>query len=88
MNDTFLIKLHQEVVKITGSDIEKINYQTDLSEIGLDSLNLLELLFQIENQYGVKVELENTDATQSIKTVADLKNLIDTALTAKAKDEQ
>ena len=57
-------------------DESAISLETKLSEdLGADSLDALEILMALEEEFGVEVEPSQTEA---IKTVSDLVALIDT----------
>ena len=55
-------------------DPETITEQTEFSALGIDSLDIVEMLMSVEEEFGVSVE-----ADQSLKTVADLVAAIDAA---------
>ncbi len=54
-------------------DPTRVLPETTLEELGIDSLMLLELLFEFEDKLG----LDLTDATATPKTVAELLTLIE-----------
>ena len=56
---------------IDGADIKEDSAFTDL---GLDSLDMAELAMNLEDEFGVTIELD-----ASLKTVADIVKLIDEA---------
>jgi acyl carrier protein len=51
-----------------------------LVTLGLDSLSVLELMFKIEDGFGVKI---NDDPPNDLRTVSDVVNYIDALLTRK-----
>lgn len=50
---------------------QEVTTQTDLLELGLDSLDIINLLFQIEESFGVAVPEEDFEA-QSLKVVGNM----------------
>lgn len=47
-----------------GVDVQSADAATELASLGVDSLSLLELMFDIEEKFGVKVE-EDTPPPRS-----------------------
>ncbi len=67
----------EEVVKLIhakfGIETDKLDPQTPMSEFGLDSLTLAELIFLVEDEFHIDVPDGRTD----IGTLAGLAALID-----------
>jgi acyl carrier protein len=59
---------------------EQITPEATLATLGLDSLSLLELMFKIEDRYGVKI---NDDTPTDLVTVDDVVRYIDGLTTRK-----
>ena len=63
------------IVKIiserTGCDISAVKPESTFTELGIDSLDTVELLMNLEDEIGIEIELD-----QKIETVADLDNFI------------
>ncbi len=55
-----------------GCDASEINANTSFSELGLDSLDIVDLVMSIEEAFGVSIEM-----SEGIKTVADVAAIID-----------
>ena len=55
-------------------DATEIETDTPLSEYGVDSFLLLELIVAMEEQYGIKFDQSdiNAETLQSVKTIAEL----------------
>lgn len=53
---------------------EQITPEATLATLGLDSLSLLELMFKVEDCYGVKI---NDDTPQDLVTVDDVVRYVD-----------
>jgi len=53
-------------------DAETITKQTNLEEIGVNSLELVELVIAIEDEYDISIDIDTTTAASSLKTVGDL----------------
>lgn len=55
----------------TGCDISDVKLESKFSELGIDSLDTVELLMNLEDQIGIEIELD-----QKVETVGDLNKLI------------
>ena len=55
----------------TGCDISAIKPESSFSELGIDSLDTVELLMNLEDEIGVEIELD-----QKVETVDDLDKFI------------
>ena len=56
-------------------NIDSINYDDKLDELGLDSLDLVETMLKIEEAVGVEF---TSDEIVELKTIRDVVNLIET----------
>ena len=81
MTDDFLSRFAAELKKTNGyaGTPEDLRYDTSLMQLGLDSLNLLELMFHVERNYGIHLEVPEAGPRQ-IQTVGDLRDLVERAL--------
>ena len=72
--DTFqLVSL--ALAKRLGLSASEITPETDLMELGIDSLDAAELLMDLEDKLGVEIE-----ASKTIKTVKDIVSEIEAAV--------
>mgnify|MGYP002508887904 CR=1 FL=1 len=60
------------IVERTGRDIEEVKPESTFAELGIDSLDTVELLMSLEEQVGVEIELD-----QKVETVADLVKFVE-----------
>ena len=56
----------------TGCDVSAVKPESTFTELGIDSLDTVELLMNLEDELGMEIELGD----QAIKTVDDLDKLI------------
>jgi acyl carrier protein len=74
MMDTFqLVSL--AIAKRLGISSSEITMETELMELGIDSLDAAELLMDLEEKLGVEVE-----ATRKLKTIKDVVAEIEAAV--------
>ncbi len=68
----------EKVVKILVDykecDAEGITMETAFADLGLDSLDTVELVMNFEEEFGVTIEM-----TEDIKTIGDIVKLIEAA---------
>ncbi len=55
----------------TGRDISTIKPENTFTELGIDSLDTVELLMNLEDEIGIEIELD-----QKVETLADLDKFI------------
>ena len=57
---------------------------TELGELGIHSLELTEIVFDIEEAYGVEIEMNTVDAWSSLKNVGDMVEAVRALIATKA----
>ena len=67
-------KVAANVADYKGIDVADIKEDSAFTDLGLDSLDMAELAMNLEDEFGVTIELD-----ASLKTVADIVKLIDEA---------
>ena len=72
------IKAHDE------PDGEEITEKTELTALGIHSLELTEIIFDLEEAYGIEIEMSTSDAWSNLKNVGDIIEAV-RALIAKQK---
>ena len=60
------------IVERTGRDISEVKPESTFTELGIDSLDTVELLMSLEDEVGVEIELD-----QKVETVADLVKFVE-----------
>ncbi|MCI8375097.1 MAG: acyl carrier protein [Lachnospiraceae bacterium] len=55
----------------TGCDVEAVKPESTFTELGIDSLDTVELLMDLEDEIGIEIELD-----QKVETVDDLDKFI------------
>lgn len=65
-----LIAVLSETARI---DAASVTPQSDLAQLGIDSLKIVELIFDIEDRYGITVDYNANDgAVESVGALVDL----------------
>lgn len=59
------------VAERTGCDAADVKPESTFAELGIDSLDTVELLMNLEDEIGIEIELD-----QKVETVADLDKFI------------
>jgi acyl carrier protein len=64
-------------------DPAKVDPETTLEQLGLDSLALMEFVFAVEDRFDVRIPEDKLDPRQAGVTLQHLAELLDEALAAK-----
>ena len=66
-------KLKEIIVDQLGVDVDSITADTALEDLGAASLDLVELVMTLEDEFNIQIE---DDAMDSLKTVGDVLDYI------------
>jgi acyl carrier protein len=69
MSDVVAEKVIATLASVKRIPAEKITLQTNLQELGIDSLDVFTLLFELENAFKISIP---DDDVRSIRTVSDV----------------
>jgi acyl carrier protein len=72
MGETMTDVLRRVIAKQTHLDPSVITPESVLSELGVTSLDLVEIIMTIEDEYDVAIPVDAVEAWNSYKTVANL----------------
>lgn len=61
----------------------EVTTETQLESLGIHSLELTEIVMDIEDKYGVEIDLSTVETWQSFKNVGDIINAVKALLAAK-----
>ena len=67
------------IAKKLEIDVSTIKPESTLEELGLDSLDTFDIIFEAEDKLGIKVPNDQVD----VKTIQDMTNLLDQLLAKK-----
>ena len=62
-------QLEVEPEKVTLETTEKVTLETTFEELGADSLDLFQVVIEIEDKYGI--QLENAEKIKTVKDAVD-----------------
>ncbi len=75
-----LKEIEDEIIRainsVTGITAQEIKSKKELSEIGIDSFSLLEILYELENRFDINLREENL----VVDTIEELTKLIKESL--------
>ena len=74
---TTLQTLQNVLNKNFGLDPERLDGQARLEDLDIDSLAIVEVLFDVESQFNVTIPSESAGRHASLKTIGDLVDYID-----------
>ena len=60
-----------------------VTSETELESLGIHSLELTEIVMDIEDKYGVEIDLSTVDTWQTFKNAGDIVNAVKSLLAAK-----
>lgn len=84
MTTSVLDKTVEIISEKTGIDPENIKPETELSSIEIESLDLAEIIFDLEDEFEVEIDMNTATAWENLKTIQDIADSV-TALIAKEK---
>lgn len=67
-----LEKVAEMIAEISDLEASEITEETTIADLGIDSLDVAELVLNLENEFGVKLEMDG-----SLKTVGDIVSKLD-----------
>jgi acyl carrier protein len=62
----------EAIAKQAKIDRSTVRMEASLDELGVSSLDLVEIIMTIEDEYDITIPLDANEASQSIKTVGDI----------------
>jgi nodulation protein F len=65
-------------------DVSTIGMDTPLSDLGIHSLELTEIIFDLEDAFGIEVEMNTAEAWENLETVRDIVEAVRKLVQAKA----
>ena len=73
-----------EKIKAQAGAGREVRLDTDLVELGIQSLELTEIVFDLEEAYGIEIDMNTVEAWSNLKTVGDIVESTRALIAAKA----
>jgi nodulation protein F len=74
----------EKIKALADPSAGEISLSTELNSLGIHSLELTEIIFDIEDTYGIEVELNTVDAWDKLKTIGDIVDEVRAIIARKA----
>lgn len=62
----------QKIKAHSDPEVGEITLETELSELGIHSLELTEIIFDLEEAYGIEIEMNTAEAWSKLSNVGDI----------------
>lgn len=80
MENTLLV-VQEMISKKLGINLSDVKPESNLTELGLDSLDTFDIIFEAEDRFGIKVPNDQVN----VSTIQDVVNLFERLLQEKAQ---
>jgi acyl carrier protein len=80
---TTLAKLQALLQRDFEIPLERLTPEARLEELDIDSLRMIEILFSIEDTFGITISADQAELKARLHTLGDLADYVDTALAGK-----
>jgi Acyl carrier protein len=65
------------IAEVASWEVDQVRLDTELEELDINSLDLTEVVMELEDRYDVSVDLNTAEAWTSLKTVGDVIKLVE-----------
>lgn len=72
MTDEIAAGIIAKIKAHASPDAGEITLDTPLSELGIHSLELAEIIFDLEDEFGIEIDMNTADAWDSLANVKDI----------------
>ncbi len=72
MADHLTAEIIEKIKAHADESAGAITPETELTALGIHSLELTEIIFDIEEAYGIEIEMNTADAWSNLKNVGDM----------------
>ena len=72
MSDRLASIIIDKVKAHAAPDVGEISAATELTELGIHSLELTEIVFELEDEFGIEIEMSTSDAWANLSNVGDI----------------
>lgn len=71
MSETIFNKVVELITDRAGLDEENLKPDVELKELGIDSLDMVELIMEVEDEFGVEIPDEKAEELKTIQQLVD-----------------
>ncbi len=72
MTDPLAENIIAKIKTHASPDAGAITPTTELDELGIHSLELTEIIFDLEDEYGIEIDMNTSDAWNNLSNVGDI----------------
>ncbi len=72
MSDRIAETIVGKIKAHASPDAGEVTLDTDLTELGIHSLELTEIIFDLEDEYGIQIEMSTVEAWANLAKVRDI----------------
>lgn len=87
MTDTLLSETIALIASYSELDAKEIGPETELDELGIHSLELTEIIMELEEKYDVDIDINTVEAWSSLRTIKDVSDKVAGIIAARAASE-
>jgi nodulation protein F len=84
MADQLADEIIAKVKAHADPEVGEITPDTELNALGIHSLELTEIIFDLEEAYGIEIEMNTVDAWNNLKNVGDMVEAVRALIAKKA----
>ncbi len=84
MADDIAERIVSKIKPHASPDAGEVTLDTELAELGIHSLELTEIIFDIEDEFGIEVNINTSDAWDTLKSVRDIVEAVRTLVDKQA----
>jgi nodulation protein F len=83
MSSTLSREIIATISEYSDVEADKLSGETEIGELGIHSLELTEIIMELEEKYDVAIEIDTVEAWNSLKTIDDIVNAVSRLLAEK-----
>ena len=84
MADELATDIIEKIKAHADTNGDEITPKTELTALGIHSLELTEIIFDLEEAYGIEIEMNTVDAWSNLKNVGDMVEAVRALIAKKA----
>lgn len=83
-NDALSAEIIRYIAEYSDSDVSDLSGQSRVDDLGIHSLELAELVMELEEKYDIEIETDTVDSWNALKTIDDIVAAVRELLAEKA----